>query len=84
MKHASFQLCRAHPDGVILKKLTVDNNDINKGVWVFIHHTKFLSSAKEKKLLWRWLLWGSHLSEMALWLLSKNVFMKLKEIKSCW
>ena len=32
MKHASFQLCRAHPDGVILKKLTVDNNDINKGV----------------------------------------------------
>ena len=33
MKHVNFQLYRTHPDGVIWKKLTIDNQYINKWVW---------------------------------------------------
>ena len=32
MKHVNFQIYRAHPDGVIWKKLTIDDKYINKRV----------------------------------------------------
>ena len=34
IKHVSFQLCRAYPDGVIYK---IDGKYINKGVQTFIY-----------------------------------------------
>ena len=52
MKHVSFQLYRAHPEGVIWKKLTIDDKYINKQVWLFIHQAMFVSDIEKKKLLW--------------------------------
>ena len=54
MKHVNFQLYRAHPDGVIWKKMTIDDKYINKRVWIFTHQTMFVSDIKKKKLLWRY------------------------------
>ena len=46
-----FQLYRTQPDGVIWKKLTIDDKYINEQVWLFIHQTMFLSGVVKKKIL---------------------------------
>ena len=50
--HIYFKLYTAHPDGVIGKKLTIDDKYINKPVWRFIHQDVFLIGVDKKKLLW--------------------------------
>ena len=45
-----FQLYRAHPDGVIWKKLTTDDKYIKKRVLLSIHQTMSLSGDVKKKL----------------------------------
>ena len=54
MKHVNFQLYRAHPDGVIWKKLTIDDKYINKRVWLFLHQIKFVNGVETKEILWRY------------------------------
>ena len=48
MEYVYFQFYRAHPDGVIWKKLTIDDKCINNGVSLFIHQTIFVSSVEKK------------------------------------
>ena len=53
IKHGNFQLYRAHPEGVIWKKLTIDDKYINKRVLIFMHQTMSLNGVEKKALFGR-------------------------------
>lgn len=49
MKYVNFELHIADPDGIILKKLAIDDKYINKGALLFVHQTMFVSAVGKKK-----------------------------------
>ena len=69
MKHTNFQLYRTHPDGVIWKKLTNDNQYMSKRVWLFMHETMCQKEKNVMTLIRLTPLWNGCL-------ISKNVFIR--------
>ena len=85
MKHFNFQIDRVHLDGVILKKLAIDNKYVNKQRLTFYTSKDVCKRCREQKILLR--SWCLYFCEMAASFLSKNVVIKLslgKPIDSYW
>ena len=76
MKHVNFQLYRAHLNGIIWGKLTIDDKYINKRVWLFIHQAMFVSGIRRKKSYD-----DNEVNTLAHWLITFKKFVHEEKLK---